>query len=158
MSRSSTASTWRSPARATSRRACSATKSFPQRNDPHRKPTMKPILKLAAVALALATAPLYAQQFHRLESAVTLKSAQPDWDYVTLDPARGHLFIGRRGEGVVVYDVRSKKVIRTLDQSGDANAVTLVPEFDRGYSTNGDGTTTVFEISTLKTLDRVKIG
>jgi DNA-binding beta-propeller fold protein YncE len=119
---------------------------------------MKPKLVLASVVLALGAFPAFAQQFHRLESAVTLKSAQPDWDYVTLDPARGHLFIGRRGEGVVVYDVRSKKVIRTLDKSDDANAITLVPEFDRGYSTNGDGTSTVFVISTLKTLDRIKVG
>jgi DNA-binding beta-propeller fold protein YncE len=115
-------------------------------------------LILASLAIAWVCTPANSQQFHRLESAVTLKSAQPDWDYVTLDPARGHLFIGRRGEGVVVYDVRSKKVIRTLDKSEDANAVALVPEFDRGYSTNGDGTTTVFAISTLKTLDRIKIG
>src|SRR5258708_7667230 len=122
-----------------------------------RIPSMKSKLVFAC-ALALACLPAFAQQFHRLESAVTLKSAKPDWDYVTLDAARGHLFIGRRGEGVVVYDVRAKKVIRTLDKSDDANAVTLVPEFDRGYSTNGDGTSTVFAISTLKTLDRIKVG
>ena len=113
---------------------------------------------LAVVATALLGNVAQAQQFHRLESAVNLKSAQPDWDYVTLDPERGHLFIGRRGEGVVVYDVRLKKVIRTLDKSDDANAVALVPEFDRGYSTNGDGTTTVFQLSTLKTLERIKLG
>jgi DNA-binding beta-propeller fold protein YncE len=118
---------------------------------------MKLTLTIAA-SLALAAVPAPAQQFHRLESAVTLKSAQPDWDYVTLDASRGHLFIGRRGEGVVVYDVKSKKVIRTLDKSDDANAVALVPEFDRGYSTNGDGTSTVFQISTLKTIDRIKLG
>jgi DNA-binding beta-propeller fold protein YncE len=89
---------------------------------------------------------------------VTLKSAAPDWDYVTLDPARGYLFIGRRGEGVVVYDVKAKKAIRTLDNTGDANAIVLIPEFDRGYTTNGDGSTTAFKLSTLKTIDRIKIG
>jgi len=91
---------------------------------------MKIKLKLAAAALALAVIPAHAQ-FHRLESAVMLKSKSPDWDYVTLDPSRGYLFIGRRGEGVVVYDVKSKKALRTLDRSDDANAITLVPEFDR---------------------------
>jgi DNA-binding beta-propeller fold protein YncE len=87
-----------------------------------------------------------------------LKSASPDWDYVTLDPARGYLFIGRRGEGVVVYDVKAKKAIRTLDKTDDANAIVLVPEFDRGYTTNGDGTTTAFTLSSLKTIGRIKIG
>jgi DNA-binding beta-propeller fold protein YncE len=99
-----------------------------------------------------------AAHFHRLESAVKLKSAVPDWDYVTLDPARGYLFIGRRGEGLVVYDVKSKRVVRTIEKSDDANAVALVPEFDRGYSANGDGSTTVFQLSTLKTIERVKLG
>ena len=101
---------------------------------------------------------LAAQQFHRLESAVDLKSASPDWDYVTLDPARGYLFIGRRGDGVAVYNVNTKKLVRTLDKSDDANAIALVPEFDRGYTVNGDGTTTAFQLSTLKTLERIKIG
>jgi DNA-binding beta-propeller fold protein YncE len=121
---------------------------------------MKTNLTLGALALALAALaiPLHAQSFHRLESAVTLKSAAPDWDYVTLDPARGYLFIGRRGEGVVVYDVKAKKAIRTLDNTGDANAIVLIPEFDRGYTTNGDGSTTAFKLSSLKTIDRIKIG
>jgi hypothetical protein len=119
---------------------------------------MKTLLKLTAAAIALTATSLGAQAFHRLESAVMLKSAAPDWDYVTLDPARGYLFIGRRGEGVVVYDVKTKKVIRTLDKTDDANAITLVPEFDRGYTTNGDGSTTAFQLSTLKTLDRIKFG
>jgi len=112
----------------------------------------------ACIAASLATSVAAAQPFYRLESAVALKSAEPDWDYVTLDPTRGHLFIGRRGEGVVVYDVKAKKVIRKIDKSDDANATVLVPEFDRGYSTNGDGTTTVFSLSTLKTIDRTKFG
>ena len=118
---------------------------------------MKILFRLAAVAAALAAASASAQ-FHRLESAVTLKSAQPDWDYVTLDPARGYLFIGRRGEGVVVYNVKTKKVVKTIDKSDDANAIALVPEFDRAYTTNGDGTSTIFQLSTLKTLDRIKLG
>jgi DNA-binding beta-propeller fold protein YncE len=112
---------------------------------------------IAAVTAAFTLTPACAQ-FYRLESAVALKSAAPDWDYVTLDPARGYLFIGRRGEGVVVYNVNTKKVVRTLDNSGDANAIVLVPEFDRGYTVNGDGTTTAFQLSTLKTLERIKVG
>jgi DNA-binding beta-propeller fold protein YncE len=114
-------------------------------------------LRLALAATVLIALPAGAQ-FHRLESAVTLGSSRPDWDHITLDSSRGYLFIGRRGEGVVVYDVSSKKVVRTIDGSGEANAVALVPEFDRGYSANGDGTSTAFQLSTLKTLDRIKFG
>jgi DNA-binding beta-propeller fold protein YncE len=118
---------------------------------------MKRAFAIAAAAAAFTLTPA-AAQFYHLESAVALKSAVPDWDYVTLDPGRGYLFIGRRGEGVVVYNVKTKKVVRTIDKSDDANAVVLVPEFDRGYSINGDGSTTAFQLSTLKTIDRIKVG
>jgi DNA-binding beta-propeller fold protein YncE len=97
-------------------------------------------------------------QFYRLETAATLRSASPDWDYLTLDESRGYLFIGRRADGVTVYDLKAKKVVRTLEKSDDANAVVLVPEFDRGYTTNGDGSTTVFQLSTLRLIERIKFG
>src|SRR6202162_1993066 len=119
---------------------------------------MKPLLACAALGIAAFAAAAQAQQFYPLESAFPLKAAAPDWDYVTLDPARGYLFIGRRGDGVTVFDVRTKKVVRNIDKSDDANAVVLIPEFDRGYTINGDGSTTVFQLSTLKTLERIKVG
>ncbi|MDP9123289.1 MAG: YncE family protein [Pseudomonadota bacterium] len=121
-------------------------------------------MKLAfRIAIALATAlagaaSAVAQSPYRLESAVALKGHSPEWDYVTLDPARGRLFIGRRNDGAMVYDIKARRVIRTLDQTDDANAIVLVPEFDRGYTTNGDGSTTAFQISTLKTIGRIKFG
>ena len=119
---------------------------------------MKPFLACAALGIVAFAAAVQAQQFYHLESAVTLKGAAPDWDYVTLDPARGYLFIGRRGDGVTVFDVHAKKAVRNIDKSEDANAIAVIPEFDRGYTINGDGTTTVFQLSTLKFIDRVKIG
>jgi hypothetical protein len=119
---------------------------------------MRRLIPYAVVGLGAICAAVQAQPFYHLESAVTLKATEPDWDYLALDAARGYLFIGRRGDGVTVFDVKSLKVVRTIDRSEDANATVLVPEFDRGYTVNGDGSTTVFQLSTLKTLDRVKVG
>lgn len=101
-------------------------------------------------------APASEQQFYRLESAVALKGAAPSWDYVTFDPARSYLFLGRRKDGVTIYSVAAKKVIGAIKDSAEANATTLVPEFDRGYTTNEDGSTTIFQLSSLKTLHRIK--
>jgi len=114
--------------------------------------------KTGAAVLSFEVAPAQPQQFYRLQDAVTLKSASPDWDYLTLDEGRGYLFIARRADGVTVYDVNAKKIVRRIDKSEDANAVCLVPEFDRGYTTNGDGSTTAFQLSSLKTIDRIKLG
>ena len=112
--------------------------------------------KTGAAVLRFDVAP--AQPFYRLEAAAVLRSKSPEWDYLTLDEARGYLFIGRRSDGVTVYDVKSKKVVRTIAGSDDANAVALVPEFDRGYTVNGDGSVTAFRLSTLRTIERKKLG
>lgn len=95
---------------------------------------------------------------YKLESAVVLKGAKPAWDYLTFDPARGYLFINRRADGVTVYDTTDARVVAQIAQSNGANATALVPEFDRGYTTNGDGSTTIFTLSTLATIGRVKLG
>jgi DNA-binding beta-propeller fold protein YncE len=119
---------------------------------------MKTALGLTALALTLAATPLFAQRFHRLESAVPLEAAAPDWDYLSFDPARGNLFIAARPDGMIVYDVNVKKVVRTLEDTHGANASIQVPEFDRIYTVNLDGTSTVFQLSTLKKLDKIKLG
>ena len=46
---------------------------------------MKILFTGICLSLSFVAINVEAQQFHRLESAVKLKSAQPDWDYITLD-------------------------------------------------------------------------
>lgn len=99
-----------------------------------------------------------ADPLFRLTSVVTLPGKAPHWDYLSLDASRSNLFIGRRGAGVTVFSLLDKKVVGHIDHSEGANMATLIPEFDRGYTTNEDGTATVFRMSSLKTLDRIKLG
>jgi DNA-binding beta-propeller fold protein YncE len=119
---------------------------------------MKRLGGTAELAVAAAAGLRPAQSFYRLESAVTLKGTACDCSYVAFDPARGYLLIGRRAVGVSVFDVHAQKVVWKLDLCADANAVTLVPEFDRGYTTNSDGTTTVFRLSTFRSIARIQFG
>lgn len=113
-------------------------------------------LPLVAAAAMIAAPPVARAQLYQLESTVTLRSAAPSWDYLTFEPARSYLYINRREDGVTVYDVNTKKVVREIDQSQLANATILVPEFDRAFTVNEDGTTTIFQLSSLKTLKRQK--
>jgi DNA-binding beta-propeller fold protein YncE len=114
---------------------------------------------LAAVAAALlAGSASAAEPVYRLDRAIPLKGAQPAWDYLTFDAARGYLFIGRRAAGVTVYDVRKNRLVGQIANSEGANIATLAPQAGRGYTANADGTTTIFDLSTLKTLSRAKIG
>ena len=54
--------------------------------------------------------------------------------------------------------MNAKKVVRKIRDSEGANATTLVTEFDRGYTANEDGTSTVFRLSTLETIGKIKLG
>lgn len=110
----------------------------------------------AALAVAAAAPPGWAQPCYRLESSVTLRATASNWNCAAFDSARGYLFIG--GRGVTVFDVHAQKVVRTIDLCVDANAVTLIPEFDRGYTANIDGTTTVFQLSTFRSIARIHLG
>ncbi|HLG86965.1 MAG TPA: YncE family protein [Alphaproteobacteria bacterium] len=112
----------------------------------------------AVALLALLPAAGRAQSFYRLESATVIPGASPNWDYVAIDPDRSFLFIGRRQDGVQVYDIAARKVIHRIENSEGADGAVLVPEFDRGYSANEDGSTTVFALSSLKTITRTKFG
>jgi DNA-binding beta-propeller fold protein YncE len=105
-----------------------------------------------------AVQPAEAAKMYRLEQVVGFKGRAPSWDYLTFDVSRSYLFLGRRAAGVTIYDVAKNQQVGRIERSEGANAATLVPEFDRGYTSNGDGSTTVFQLSSLKTLDRIKIG
>ncbi len=111
------------------------------------------------LALILIPAEAGAKPFYRLESALTISAdSSPDWDYLTFDQERSWLFVSRRHDGVTVYDAKAGKILKTLEDTAGGNTTRLVPEFDRAYVVNTDGTATVFQLSTLKKLGRVKFG
>jgi DNA-binding beta-propeller fold protein YncE len=100
-----------------------------------------------------------AQPFYQLESTLMIKSPNvPNWDYLAYDPQHDYLYISRREDGILIYDAKAKKIIGTIENTKGGNATTLVPDFGRGYVTNLDGSVTVFDLSTLKTTERIKFG
>lgn len=110
------------------------------------------ILVAGAVCAAAAPAPIY-----RLQSELALKGASPSWDYLSFEPGRDRLFLGRRGAGVTVVDTSTGRVAGEIADAKGANVALPVPTLGRGYTANGDGSTTVFALDTLKTLRRVKV-
>jgi hypothetical protein len=110
----------------------------------------------ATVQACAAPAP---KPFYRLKSTLVIPSANaPNWDYLTYDSARDVLYVARREDGILIYDVNAKKIRGTIADTEGGNATTLVPELDRGFVTNLDGSLTVFQLSSLKTLRRFKVG
>lgn len=99
-----------------------------------------------------------AKTIYKIDQIFPMKGKAPSWDYITEDTANGRLFLGRRAAGVTVFGLSAKREIGHIEHSDGANSAVLVPEFDRGYTINGDGTTTIFALSNLKTITREKIG
>jgi hypothetical protein len=122
------------------------------------------VKKLASAALiaatALATAPALAFDGWHLESATTIEGKGSAWDYLTLDAGSNRLFIGHRKEGLQVFDLAAKRLVKTVDNTmtQSSNGATLMPEFDLGISNNEDGTVTPFKLSTLEASAPIKLG
>lgn len=113
----------------------------------------------AALIACCGVVPAADRTFYRLESALVLPSEHPpDWDYLAFDSARSYLFIARRDDGILVYDVNTRKQVKTLKGSEGGNATTLVPELDRGYVIKEDGTGLAFTLSTLEPIEPLKFG
>ena len=74
------------------------------------------------------------------------------WDYLTADPAMHRVFIAR-GSHVMVYDTQKDTIIFDIPNTPGVHGVALVPEFNKGFTTNGrDSSVTVFDYKTLATL------
>jgi DNA-binding beta-propeller fold protein YncE len=77
------------------------------------------------------------------------------WDYVTLDPKAGRLYLPRATR-VLVLDLEGKTRGEIPATSG-VHGVALAPDLDLGYTSNGKaGTMTVFRLSTLEVVREVK--
>ena len=124
--------------------------------------TFKPRHIAASCGLAIATlaAPAYAFDGWKLENSTAIPGKNGAYDYVSLDVATNHLFIGRRGLGLQVYDIGTAKVIKTIGNTAanSSNGATIIPEFDLGLSFNENGTLSPFKLSTLEAMPDIKLG
>jgi DNA-binding beta-propeller fold protein YncE len=78
------------------------------------------------------------------------------WDYVTVDPARQHLFVPRTTHTLVLDAAAGKAVADIPGQKGN-HGVALVPGAGRGFISDGkDGSVVVFDLKTFKVLGKVK--
>ena len=101
----------------------------------------------------------FANSFYKLESSLTIPSpTAPSWDYLSFDTVNNRLFIARREDGILIYNPTTKKIEGSVENSSEGNSTVLVPELDKGFTINEDGTTTIFTLSNLKTLERKKFG
>jgi DNA-binding beta-propeller fold protein YncE len=108
-------------------------------------------ISMTAAALA-ATAPGY-------HVVATYKlGGEGGWDYVTADSDARRVYISR-GTHVLVIDADSGKSVGDIADTPGVHGIALAPELGRGFVSNGrEGTVTIFDIKTLATYTKVKVG
>jgi hypothetical protein len=78
------------------------------------------------------------------------------WDYLTVDSATHRVFISR-GTHVIVVDPEQEKIVGDIPDTQGVHGIALAAEFNKGFTSNGSpGTSTIFDMTTLKTIGQAK--
>lgn len=79
------------------------------------------------------------------------------WDYLTMDDSTGRLFVSH-GTQVQIVDVKQGKVIGKISELKGVHGIALVPEFNKGFITNGrDSSVTIFDLTTYAKITNIKV-
>jgi YVTN family beta-propeller protein len=109
------------------------------------------------VILLLVTSGLAAAPGYHLITTYKL-GGDGGWDYLTFDHPSNRLYISRSTH-VIVIDADSGKQVGDIPDTPGVHGIALAPEFGRGFVSNGrEGTVTVFDLSSLKVLNKIKVG
>jgi len=112
---------------------------------------------LAGTALVNVAYAADAYTGYRVMKTIPLPGKNPRWDHVSVDPANRNVFIGRRDDGVWVYNLDSGEVKQVANTKG-TNGVGIAPELGIGMSDNGTfDNVTVFDLKTLAVKSNIKV-
>jgi DNA-binding beta-propeller fold protein YncE len=80
------------------------------------------------------------------------------WDYLTADADARRVYISC-GTHVMVLDADSGKVVGDIADTQGVHGIALSPDLGRGFTSNGrEGTISIFDLKTLATSSKVKVG
>ena len=79
------------------------------------------------------------------------------FDYIVFDSAANRLYVSH-GTEMDVLDADSGKVLGKVAPTPGVHGAAIVPELHRGFTTNGgDGTISVFDTTTFKTIKKIPV-
>jgi DNA-binding beta-propeller fold protein YncE len=110
---------------------------------------------------AISSAPkLNISQFLQPVADIPLPGSTSRFDYQSLDPKAGLLFIAHLGDSsLIVFDIKANKVISEIKGVGGVHGVLVVPELGRVYATaTSDHQLAVIVENSLKIIARVPAG
>jgi hypothetical protein len=123
---------------------------------------LRPLVCISALLVGSATAsfgaPAAAGGYHLLKK-IPLGSAAsgPEYfDYITVDAVARRLYLAH-GTEVKVLDADTFAILGNVTGLKKDHGVALVPEFGRGFISDGDaGQAVIFDLKTFKTIGQVK--
>jgi len=91
---------------------------------------------------------------------VPLPGSMSRWDYASLDPSTGRLYLAHLGgSSVTVFDTKSQQVVTDITGIASAHGVIAVPQLKRVYATaTGDNQVVAIDAQTLQILARTDGG
>src|SRR5437773_7108121 len=80
------------------------------------------------------------------------------WDILTIDSSANRLYLSHATK-VVVFDLNKNSVVGEIADTLGVHAFVAVPEFQRGFSSNGkEAKSSVVDLITLKTISKIDTG
>lgn len=80
------------------------------------------------------------------------------WDYLTVDSAARHVYISRATH-VIVLDADSGKAVGDIGDTPGVHGIAIASDLGKGFISNGrESTVSIFDLNSLKTLSKVKVG
>src|SRR5206468_7770339 len=80
------------------------------------------------------------------------------WDILTIDSPANRLYLSHATK-VVVVDLNKNAVVGEVADTPGVHAFVAVPEFQRGFSSNGkEAKSSVVDLTTLKTISKIDTG
>ena len=99
--------------------------------------------------------PDHARAYHVIKKIAV--GGEGFWDYLSVDNGARRIYISR-GTHVMVLDADSGAVVGDIANTPGVHGIAVVDSLGHGFISNGgDNTVTIFDLKTLKELNRVKV-
>jgi DNA-binding beta-propeller fold protein YncE len=122
-----------------------------------RKNLMRPWLRASLTLLVAAAALAASGPGYKVVNTYKV-GGDGGWDYLTADASARRLYISR-GTHVIVVDLDTGKTVGDIADTPGVHGIALAPELGRGFTSNGrEGTVSIFDLKTLATSSKVKVG
>src|SRR5690348_2337124 len=119
--------------------------------------TPAPETKFEAKPINLPSATPGGTELYRFEREIPI-GGEGGWDILTIDPVASRLYLSHATK-VVVVDLNKNAIAGEIADTPGVHAFVAVPEFQRGFSSNGkESKSSVVDLTTLKTISKIDTG